>query len=418
MTFSEVLSFSKKKEEAFQQFLFKQDLIICRATAYLVISILALLITLDYFRVMDFTWVLLARMIVITVLAILLFITYQKWMTSGLLQLWLLVINLIFLVSLFFMDAMTKMPQFYLTNSIVVFIFIAATVSGLRFRYSSVLTIILVIFSIIYFQFSIHSEFHKTQIPNIIVSLNVGLLIGFIWERHKRINYLQQTQLNSLINIFSHDMVSPLNSLLSLLSLNDRKMLEKSEFDEHIENIKKTTTSNVLLLQNLVKWSKSQMNGFAPNAISVSARQLVVEAVNLLENMASEKNITIRNMTEESHQCYVDFEMGKLILRNTLSNAIKFSHLKGVIEIYSKNENGMVELFVKDDGVGIDREIIDRLFTMKVQSTPGTADERGTGIGLYVTREFVTLNKGEIKIESKQGAGSTVRICLPEFRNR
>src|SRR5882672_10262415 len=162
MTLLEVFGFPKKKEEAFQQFLFKQDLIICRATGYLVISILTLLIALDYFRVLDFTWVLLARMIVIVVLAILLFITYQKWMTSGLLQMWLLVINLIFLVSLFFMDAMTKMPPFYLPNSIVVFVFIAGTVSGLRFRYSSALTILLAAFSIFYFQFSVHTEFHKS----------------------------------------------------------------------------------------------------------------------------------------------------------------------------------------------------------------------------------------------------------------
>src|SRR6185436_473011 len=123
-----------------------------------------------------------------------------------------------------------------------------------------------------------------------------GLLIGFIWERYKRINFLQQTQLNNILNIFSHDMVSPMNSLLSLLSLNDRNLLDKSEFDIHVENIKKTTANNVLLLQNLVKWSKSQMDGFTPKAEPVEIKAIAQDAIDLLQNAAAEKNITIHNL--------------------------------------------------------------------------------------------------------------------------
>jgi signal transduction histidine kinase len=368
---------------------------------------------IDYFRVPDFSWILIARLIVLGVLILLLSLTYQKGMKASTLQVWLLLINLVFLGSLFFMDAMTQMPAFYLTNSIVVYIFIANTVSGLRYRYSSLVTIFLVILFLGYAQVSTHTAFHKSQIPNIFISLNVGLLIGFVWERHKRINFLKQTQLNNLLNIFSHDMVSPLNSLLSLMSLNDRQLLEKAEFDSHVESIKKTTTSNVLLLQNLVKWSKSQMDGFVPKAETIEVKQVVEEAVNLLQNAASEKNITIHNRTTPGDMCVADSEMTKLILRNTLSNAIKFSHPNGGIEVYSKRDNGFTVLSIKDDGVGMSGEEMDRLFTMQVQSTPGTANERGTGIGLYLTREFVLLNKGEIRIDSTRGQGSMVKISLP-----
>jgi len=197
------------------------------------------------------------------------------------------------------------------------------------------------------------------------------------------------------------------------LSLNDRHLLEKAEFDMHVDSIKKTTTNNILLLQNLVKWSKSQMDGFAPKAESFEVCPFVDEAINLLQNAATEKNITIHNRTIQGHKCVADPDMTKLILRNTISNAIKFSHPSGVIEVYSKPENGFVMLTIKDEGVGMTHEEIDRLFTMKVQSAPGTANERGTGIGLYLTREFVTLNKGEIKVESTKGAGSLVKISLP-----
>lgn len=413
MTLPEVLRFSKKKEDAFQQFFFRQDLIVCRATSILVISILVLLMTIDYFRVSDFSWVLIARLIVVGVLAVLLFLTFQKNLKAPVLQVWLMLINVVFISSLFFMDSMTNMPPFYLPNSIVVFIFIASTVSGLRYRYSSVLIITVVILFLAYSQFSVNGTFHKSQIPNVVISLNVGLLIGFVWERHKRINFLKQSQLNNLINIFSHDMVSPLNSLLSLLSLNDRHLLEKAEFDLHVESIKKTTTNNILLLQNLVKWSKSQMDGFVPKVEPIEVKQVVEEAVNLLQHAASEKSIAIHNRTTLGDTCMADSEMTKLILRNTLSNAIKFSHPNGSIEVYSKRDNGFTTLSVKDEGIGMSADEIDGLFTMRVQSSPGTANERGTGIGLYLTKEFVTLNKGEIKVESVKGKGSLVKISLP-----
>jgi signal transduction histidine kinase len=417
MTLPEVFRFSGKKEDAFQHFFFKQDLIICRSISILVMSILILLMTIDYYRVYDFSWVLIARLIVFGVLGILLLLTYRKSMKANELQLWLLLMNFIFLGSLFFMDSMTKMPPFYLTNSIVVYFFVACTVSGMRYRYSSVLNVLVMILFLIHIPFTANADFHKSQIPNLVISLAIGLLIGFVWERHKRINFLKQSQLNNLINIFSHDMVSPLNSLLSLLSLNDRNLLERAELEMHIESIKKTTTNNILLLQNLVKWSKSQMDGFTPKAESFAVSSFVDETINLLQHVATEKNITIHNRTLEDHACVADPEMTKLILRNTISNAIKFSHPNGVVEIYSKPENGFVMLTIKDDGVGMTHEEIDRLFTMKVQSAPGTANERGTGIGLYLTKEFVTLNKGEIKVESTKGSGSMVKISLPQPLN-
>jgi signal transduction histidine kinase len=411
VTFSEVFKFDKKKEDAFQQFLYKQDLIICRAASLLVMAIMLTLIVIDSFRVQDFSLVIIARLIVFTVLGILFLLTYKKNTTPQALQGWLMIINVIFLSSLFFMEGTSKMPPFFLPNSVVVFIFLVVTVSGLRYRYTAPLVILQVI---VFLAFPTpNAAFHNSQVPNIIISLHAGLLIGFIWERHKRINFLQQTQLNNILNIFSHDMVSPMNSLLSLLSLNDRHLLEKGELETHVESIKKTTTNNVLLLQNLVKWSKSQLDGFKPNAEPLELKALAQDAINLLQPAASEKNITFRNEAKDNYKCLADLEMTKLILRNTLSNAIKFSHPNGVVVVTSQRENEFVTLSVKDDGVGMTHEESDRLFTMTVQSMPGTANERGTGIGLYITREFVVLNKGEIKVESEKGSGSTITISLP-----
>lgn len=412
MTFRDIFKFSnKKKEDAFQQFFYKQDLLVCRAASLLVMAIMIALIIIDSFRIEDFSLVISARLIVFVVLCVLLFLTYQKKMNPWRLQVSLMLMNVLFLASLFFMEATTKMPPFYLPNSIVVFIFIVNTVSGLRYRYTVPLVIILVTIFILFP--SDNSEFHLSQIPNIVISSSVSLLIGFIWERHKRINFLQQTQLNSILNIFSHDMVSPMNSLLSLLSLSDRHLIEKDELDVHVTSIKRTTTNNVLLLQNLVKWSKSQLDGFKPNPEPIDLNALVEDTINLMQPAAAEKNITIENQSTQNYRCLADLEMTKLIIRNTLSNALKFSHPDGKIIVTSRREEGNVLLAIKDHGVGMTQEEAERLFTMTVQSTPGTANERGTGIGLYITREFVSLNKGHIKIESTKGSGSTITVSLP-----
>lgn len=416
MTFFEVFQFKKKREEAFQYFFYKQDLVVCRTASLLVIAIMLILIVVDFYRVNNFSWVVIARLIVCSVLVVLIFFTYQKNFTVKQLQFGLVIINVIFLGSLFFMETSATMPPFYLSNSIVVYIFLVSTVSGLRFRYSSVLIILLVALFLA-FSSPMNSTFHNTQTPNIIISLAVGLSIGYIWERNKRINFLQQNQLNSLINIFSHDMVSPLNSLLSLLSLNDRNLLDKSELDTHIVSIKKATSNNIMLLQNLVKWSKSQMNGFTPKAEVVEINKLLNEVIELLEHTATEKDITINNLATKGYTCIGDLEMIKLILRNTLSNAIKFSHPNSAIEVSLFRENGFITISLNDEGIGMSQEEIDRLFVTTVQSTPGTANERGTGIGLYITREFINLNKGQIKVESEKGKGSIVKISFPEGTN-
>lgn len=417
MTLKEVLTFQKEKEKAFQNFFYKQDLKICRAAIVLVITIMLVLEVIDYNRLNNFSWVLISRMIVIIGLSALLIITYQRKVKADQLQFWLMFINFIMVFSFFFMDATTIMPSFYLTNSLVVYFFISGTVSGARFRHSSSFNLLVIIYFLFYCQTSYNAAFQQTQIPNLVISFCVSLLISFMWEWYKRVNFLQQNQLNNLINIFSHDMVSPLNSLLGLLSLHDDRLLNQSEFNTHVGLIKKSTFSNILLLQNLVKWSKSQMNGFSPNFEPIDLQLIVADAINLLQNAASEKEIIIETRFNNNTTCYADLEMTKLIVRNTLSNAIKFSHLKSKIELETENDHHWVRLKIKDYGIGMTQDEIDHLFSMTIGSKPGTANERGTGIGLYMTREFVELNKGEIQVESKKGNGSLFKISFPKHKH-
>jgi signal transduction histidine kinase len=412
MKFSEVITFKKDKEKAFQNFFYAQDLIICRAALLLVITIMMVLGVIDYFRIYDISWILLARIIVIILLSILLFITFYRKISAPQLQLWLMVINGSMVASFFFMDAMATMPPFYLPNSLVVYFFVSSTVSGARFRYSSSFNAFVVLTFLFYFQSSANADFHRSQIPNIVIAFCVSLLISYMWEWYKRTNFLQQMQLNSLINIFSHDMVSPLNSLMGLISLHDSNLLKQEEYNTHIQLVKKSTANNILLIQNLVKWSKSQLDGFKPKFEPIKLADIFAEAIALFQHAADEKNIQFTTDVGDA-TCYADLEMVKLIIRNTLSNALKFSHPDSSITIKAEKRNNMISLTIHDTGVGMEQAEIDKLFLMTVESQPGTENERGTGIGLYITRAFVVLNQGDISIQSSKGKGCTVTISLP-----
>jgi signal transduction histidine kinase len=413
MAISNLFGFKAKKEAAYRQFFLKQDLIACRAISYLVIMVMVALTMVDFFRVVDMGWVLLSRLTVCVAFIVLIFLTHKVKFTPLQLQLTLLAMNSVFLISIFFMDAKVKMPPFSLTNSICAYLFIAVTISGLWYRIGGLLNLVIVTVFIFYYPYSANSIFQKSQIPNIVICLTISLLIGFVWDRHKRSVFLQHSQMNSLLSIFSHDMVTPFNSLSGLLGLYENQALSQADFNAHINSIKKANASNLLLLQNLVKWSKSQMEGFKPNLEMVNLHDIITDAVALLQSAAQEKQVEIRYQPTDSY-CLLDQEMVKLAIRNTLSNGIKFSNPGGVIEIVSLRNQDSVVLHIKDNGVGMTKGEMDSLFGMEAKSRPGTSNERGSGIGLYITKQFVMLNKGSIKVESEKGKGSTIKISFPK----
>ena len=405
------LRFSREKKRLYQQFFLQQDITACRAISYLAIIVMLFLIVLDFFRVSDFGWVLISRLLVCLTFAALIVTTYKVRFTPLQLQLTLLTINVFFIASLFLMDLMASMPQFFLPNSIVAYMFIAVTISGLWYRFGATLNFSLVILFLLYLPKSKFPTFHSSQIAHILISLTASLLIGLIWERHKRGLFLKHSQMNKILNIFSHDMASPFNSLLGLLNLYNGHSVADENFNTHIKSIKRSVASNVLLLQNLVKWSKSQLEGFKPNIERVDLNELVQEDIELVQSIAKEKNIRVQYSQQEV-QCVGDKEMIKLIVRNSLSNALKFSNRDGIIDLRTKRVNSHIILEIQDYGIGMTPKELENLSSLQINSKTGTANEKGSGIGLQITRQFVNLNKGELKIESAPGEGTLVRLSF------
>ena len=167
------------------------------------------------------------------------------------------------------------------------------------------------------------------------------------------------------------------------------------------------------LLTNLIEWGKIQSGAilFSPEYIELSS--IIQDVVELLNISATHKEISIKNEIKEM-TIFADNEMIKTILRNIISNSIKFTKNGGKIKITTEEINNEVIIAIKDNGVGIKKEKIEKLFKVDEKvSTYGTKNETGTGLGLIICEEFIEKHGGEILVESKVGKGSTFKIILP-----
>ena len=199
MTFADVVRFDKKREQEYSQFSLKQDASDLRFIAAIVIVVLTGLTLVDLFRGTDFRVVFFVRLLVIFAHVALLIIASQKTIGPSVLQTASFVASFILSGSYFILDRYGSMPQYFFTNGIVIVNFLICTVSSLRFRFSALFSVSLVVSFLLYYPTSPHSLYQKTQITNIVIGLILSIIIGFILERHKRINFWQQTQLNKIM---------------------------------------------------------------------------------------------------------------------------------------------------------------------------------------------------------------------------
>ena len=155
------------------------------------------------------------------------------------------------------------------------------------------------------------------------------------------------------------------------------------------------------------------MHGISACPENVELKDLAEENIQLLKSLADKKKIQLYNKIPDNCKAYIDPNMMNLIFKNLISNAIKFSLNGTVIEICSEMNSHLYTISIKDSGVGISRNNMKMLFQLQSFTTRGTANERGTGLGLYITKNFVESNGGEIWVESIEGSGSTFKFTVP-----
>jgi signal transduction histidine kinase len=235
----------------------------------------------------------------------------------------------------------------------------------------------------------------------------------FINEQAQQLEALNSTK-DKLFSIIGHDLRSPLNSLRGMMDLLNKSILTQDEFVAFSKKIKTNVDYVYADLDNLLSWAQSQQKGLKSAVEELGLYDVIIEKVQLLTESSSVKAITINVEVGQDLRVRADKNQLGLIVRNLVSNAIKFSNEGGVVIIRAIKKKDQVEISVTDKGVGIDVADTEKLFRAGVNfSKPGTKNEKGIGLGLLLVKEFVELNNGTIHVTSKLGEGSTFTFSLP-----
>lgn len=220
-----------------------------------------------------------------------------------------------------------------------------------------------------------------------------------------------------LYSILAHDIRSPLTSISMLLDGITEKYIATSgpNFDKIIREISINTKDTLILIQNILEWTKTQSKAIIVTPEKINVHELIEKEVNSLSLNMEEKHIMFSKLLPENLYAFADEITVSNIFRNIISNAIKFTSNFGKIEITYNETLNYVDLIFKDNGVGMSPFIIEKIFTKDEHFTSkGTNNEKGTGLGLYMVKDFVKLNNGKIKVESELEKGTTFIISLPK----
>ena len=253
---------------------------------------------------------------------------------------------------------------------------------------------------------------HKSELENTIEDIRIA---------NEKLKELNATK-DKFFTILAHDLKSPFNAIVNfsdLLLVNyDKYDSEKQK--EFIKYIHQSAENTYKLLENLLLWSRSQIGLIEFNPKEENLFSISIETIELLHPNAKSKSISINNEIPEDLLVKTDKELYVTILRNLLTNAVKFSPKGGNIiikadTITNKNNVSFSKIYVIDEGIGISQEKIKKLFLITENiSTKGTEDETGTGIGLILCKDFVEMHGGEIKVESKENIGTTISFTIPK----
>ena len=220
------------------------------------------------------------------------------------------------------------------------------------------------------------------------------------------------------ISILAHDLRNPFSVLIGYteLLLENIRKLRSTEIDSLVREINDSTHSTFSLLEDLLKWSRLRTGKFPFEPQKLNFTGICRDVIKVFQPNANSKNITINCSVMDEIDVVADINMLRAVIRNLVSNAIKFSDRNGLVTISARKTNTTILFSVSDNGTGIESETITRLFDIShFRSSPGTANEKGSGLGLLLCKEFVEKHGGRIWVESEYGKGSTFYFNIPRI---
>ena len=234
-------------------------------------------------------------------------------------------------------------------------------------------------------------------------------------EKYEEIKSLNHTK-DKLFSIIAHDLRGPLNSITQLSELVKKSCALCMEDDAKtmIEYINVSSKNVRELLENLLQWAGSQTGDISYEPEIISLENIILKSIELSEQMATNKKVTINLETDTDNLVYIDKNMIRIVLINLLSNAIKFTNTNGKISVEVKTTTDFALVSIVDNGVGMSETMVNDMFRIdKKVSNRGTENEKGTGLGLILCKEFVENHGGEIWVESEEGKGSKFSFTVP-----
>ena len=240
-----------------------------------------------------------------------------------------------------------------------------------------------------------------------------------IGVQNKELNELNIAK-DKFFSIIAHDLKNPFYGIMGLsqiLASNEEEVSEE-EKETMIKEIKELSTNTYKMLDNLLEWSRSQTGKLEFNPRQFDISNLLNENIIQLKKSADVKRISLSSYVIPGTYVFADANMINTVLRNLISNAIKFTRAEGTINIQNELNDGFVVISVADNGIGMNQKTLDQLFRLdKSASSVGTAGERGTGLGMVLCKEFIEQNGGKIWVESQLEKGSTIYFSIPLFKN-
>lgn len=236
-----------------------------------------------------------------------------------------------------------------------------------------------------------------------------------IQKQNKQLEQVNQIK-NKLFAIIAHDLRGPLSSLQSLLYLIREHELSKDEMDEISASLERNLQENASMMDNLLAWAKSQMSGIQINTRSFNLKRCVHTVTDHIKFQTEKKQITLNIDVPDDLEIEADYDMIKLVIRNLVNNAIKFSTGGGTISIEAEQaeDEDHVQIKVRDNGIGIKKEDQEKIFSTHHFTRRGTDNEKGSGLGLTLCKEFIEKHNGRIWFETKEKKGTTFIIALPD----
>jgi len=282
-------------------------------------------------------------------------------------------------------------------------------------------TLIVVIFLLLLFiliTFWLHKQRRKLEAMNIVLSeqrAEQELLLAEKKKKQRELSHLNQVQ-NRILSIIGHDLRGPLSSMYEIFrayATGDMK-LDKQELDVFIEECYQQMGSVYFLAENLLFWAKNQHEGIESFPGNYPLHNMGEEAISLLQQVANAKDIKVQLDIDKDARVHCDYNQISSVLRNLVSNSIKFTDRGGTVVVSSREIKDEHIVTVSDNGVGMEQDKLDLMLRQRMAyTTKGTDNESGTGLGISLIAEFVEQNGGKLIGSSRPGHGTSFSFSLP-----